>query len=122
MTICQARGSGRRPGSTGCDPTSARMSGSIDTQIFTARCSLEGRSESMNAIAFLLLGFAALLVLYAYAIYPLVLYLIARFRRAAPGAEPIQDWPHISISLPVYNEEGQIGEVIESLLAIDYPE
>lgn len=76
----------------------------------------------MNAMAFLLLGFAALLVLYAYAIYPLVLYLIARFRAVVPGAEPIQDWPHISISLPVYNEEGQIGEVIESLLAIDYPE
>ncbi|HSJ08998.1 MAG TPA: glycosyltransferase [Longimicrobiales bacterium] len=33
----------------------------------------------------------------------------------------MEEWPHIGISLPVYNEEAQIRGAVESLLALDYP-
>src|SRR5512138_2395096 len=44
-------------------------------------------------------------------------------RRRPPIARESQadDWPFISISLPVYNERAQIRAVIESLLRVDYP-
>ena len=58
---------------------------------------------------------------YAYAGYPALLWIVARARRRrAPFAEPAE-WPRVSITVPAYNEEGQIRGMIESLLAIDYP-
>lgn len=61
------------------------------------------------------------LFVYAYALYPALLKLVG-LRRAAPTtpAEP-DAWPTVSISLPAYNEEHQIAETLESLLALDYP-
>jgi cellulose synthase/poly-beta-1,6-N-acetylglucosamine synthase-like glycosyltransferase len=75
----------------------------------------------MRIVGFGLVGFAAMLVLYAYVIYPAFLYVLSRLRGRRPLSPADTEWPQISISLPVYNEESQIAEVIESLLAIDYP-
>ena len=72
------------------------------------------------------LGFALILVptvlfLYAYVGYPLILALVARWKpRPAPFGDP-PGWPHISITIPVYNEAASIGPTLESLLALDYP-
>ena len=41
--------------------------------------------------------------------------------RSVPEAVPGDDWPMVSISVPAYNEEQQIEELIKSLLALDYP-
>lgn len=67
-------------------------------------------------------GAAAALLLYTYIGYPLVLSLLG-LRRSGVGGdpEPEADWPYISISVPMYNEENQARGLIESLLAIDYP-
>ncbi len=65
---------------------------------------------------------AGLLAGYAYAGYPLVLKLISMVR-AAPGLrqDPPEEWPFVSITVPMYNEEGQAAGLVESLLALDYP-
>jgi cellulose synthase/poly-beta-1,6-N-acetylglucosamine synthase-like glycosyltransferase len=62
-----------------------------------------------------------LLAVYAYAIYPVVLRLLALGRAApAPPSDPAT-WPFISITVPAYNEERAIRATIENLLACDYP-
>ena len=73
-------------------------------------------------LAWIALGTAPLLGLYAYAGYPLLLKLVALLRRHQEGPEyGGDDWPTISLSVPAYNEEHQIAETVESLLALDYP-
>ena len=76
----------------------------------------------MIGLAEFLVALPLLLFAYAYIGYPLLLRLVGQFRR--PTREPQEadaEWPLVSISLPVYNEQAQIRDVIESLLAIDYP-
>ncbi|HEY8508903.1 MAG TPA: glycosyltransferase [Steroidobacteraceae bacterium] len=75
----------------------------------------------MKIVGIGIIAFAFLLGFYAYFLYPALLWLVARIRGYRPAAKDPAEWPFISISLPVYNEEAQIAEVIESLLAIDYP-
>ncbi|MEX0912537.1 MAG: glycosyltransferase, partial [Gemmatimonadota bacterium] len=60
--------------------------------------------------------------------YPGVLWVLARVagRRGAEVSEAaagpeVDAWPLVSISVPAYNEESQIRDLILSLLAIDYP-
>jgi cellulose synthase/poly-beta-1,6-N-acetylglucosamine synthase-like glycosyltransferase len=61
------------------------------------------------------------LLLYAYVGYPLILGALARLRPPRQAPAPPPEWPLISITIPAYNEEAQIRETVESLLAIDYP-
>jgi len=76
----------------------------------------------LTDFALILVALPLLLFFYAYIGYPLVLGLFAFIRSKRSGAGKAgTEWPLISISLPVYNEEGQIRDVIQSLLAIDYP-
>lgn len=61
------------------------------------------------------------LLLYAYIGYPAAIWLVARIRnREIPGTDPAE-WPEITITLPVYNEERAIPGTLEALLALDYP-
>jgi cellulose synthase/poly-beta-1,6-N-acetylglucosamine synthase-like glycosyltransferase len=76
----------------------------------------------MITVALWVVGLALALLLYTYAGYPLVLWLLGTLRRRPASAEPRDaDWPLVSISIAAYNEEAQIRELIKSLLAIDYP-
>src|SRR5688500_11853458 len=75
-------------------------------------------------IGWTLIAIPPLLVGYAYGAYPLLLQALSRLHR--PRAQPADvaafgEWPTVSISLPVYNEALQLRDVIESLLALDYP-
>lgn len=76
----------------------------------------------MTTLAYALLLGAVALVLYSYMGYPLLLGILARLRRPRPRPEVGDEWPTISISIPVYNEAHQIRELLESVLALDYPE
>ena len=60
-------------------------------------------------------------VAYTYVVYPALLALVGRFRRRGSDAEPPTEWPRVTITVPVYNEEAQIRDLLESLLALDYP-
>lgn len=60
--------------------------------------------------------------LYTYVGYPLILRIAAGGRkRSAPAAADGEEWPEITITVPMYNEEAQAPGLIESLLALDYP-
>lgn len=76
----------------------------------------------MNQLALALALVLAPLALaaYAYVGYPVLLRVVAGFRprRSVPTTT---EWPSISISLPVFNEEAQIRGVLDRLLELDYP-
>jgi glycosyltransferase involved in cell wall biosynthesis len=57
---------------------------------------------------------------YAYGLYPLVLAIIARLRRA-PVTPDGESRPLVSLVVPAYNEEAQIRGAIEALIGQDYP-
>ena len=64
---------------------------------------------------------------YAFAGYPLLLVLVGTLRRsggteAAAGEGTRDARPRSSITVPFYNEAHQIEELLESLVALDYPE
>ncbi len=73
------------------------------------------------AFAYAVLGFFLALALYTYIGYPAVLWLIGRVRSKPLVDRDPPEWPAVSITVPVYNEEAQVRDLIESLLAIDYP-
>lgn len=76
-----------------------------------------------TSLAFIVLTAAALLVVYTYLGYPLLLRVIGSAApKSVPTPDTVDEWPRISFSVPAYNEEAQIEELIKSLLAIDYPQ
>ncbi len=60
---------------------------------------------------------------YTYFGYPGLLWLIGRIaaKPIPTGGDEDGLWPTVSISVPAYNEEAQIEDLIKSLLALDYP-
>lgn len=75
-----------------------------------------------EAIAFVVLGGSLLLFLYTYFGYPALLKVIGSIApKALPHPSEETEWPTVSVSVPAYNEEAQIEELIKSLLALDYP-
>jgi len=73
-------------------------------------------------LGYLLVLTSAGFVAYAYAGYPILLKALAILTggRTPPRDVPAA-WPKISITVPMYNEEDQAAELVESLLALDYP-
>lgn len=67
-----------------------------------------------------LIAVAALVGVYTYVLYPALLKVLGQRSPGRPADPDV--WPRISITVPAYNEVGQIRETIESVLAIDYPE
>lgn len=63
---------------------------------------------------------ATLVGVYTYVLYPALLKVLGQRSPGRPADPDV--WPRISITVPAYNEVGQIRETIESVLAIDYPE
>jgi len=61
-----------------------------------------------------------LLLLYTFAGYPLLLYLLSLVVNRDIRKYDIQ--PDVTIIIPVHNEEHQIGEKINNCIKIDYPE
>ena len=58
---------------------------------------------------------------YAYVIYPLIVLLLARVDPGANQMHSHEDWPELTVVLPVYNEEQVIADTLEAILAVDYP-
>lgn len=76
----------------------------------------------MTAVWLTLLAASASVVMYAYFVYPAILWLLAKVRHARPvvTTEPTE-WPRISITLPAYNAQDTLRPVLEGLVAVDYP-
>lgn len=74
----------------------------------------------MTVLALILVAGPFILAAYAYAIYPAILWLLAR-RGAADVASAGAALPLVTVVIPAYNEEAQITGAVESMLAQDYP-
>lgn len=72
----------------------------------------------MQALFWTTVGF----VLYTYAGYPVLVWLLARLRREG-GADPagVAQWPEVTIVMATYNEHGRLARKLENLRALDYP-
>jgi cellulose synthase/poly-beta-1,6-N-acetylglucosamine synthase-like glycosyltransferase len=75
----------------------------------------------MTVLAELMVALPIVLAVYSYVAYPAVLWLLARGRANTLVTDETDYQPSISIVVPAYNEETQIGGAIEALLAQDYP-
>ena len=70
---------------------------------------------------------AVVVTVYAYAGYPLVLWMAVAVRRLGPGVPTNGDWrdtgewPSVTVTLPVFNEEGVVAQTLDAVLALDYP-
>jgi glycosyltransferase involved in cell wall biosynthesis len=73
----------------------------------------------MTVLASVLVALPLLTALYAYGVYPALLWLVAR-QRGGDRAERSGYLPAVTIVVPAYNEERQIRGAIEALLAQDY--
>lgn len=80
---------------------------------------------SLTASAWTLTGIAVAVPAYTLAGYPLALRIVSRLRTPRHEAPPAPDapgvLPSVTVVLPAYNEERQIGAAVEALLALDYP-
>ncbi|HYK10446.1 MAG TPA: glycosyltransferase [Gemmatimonadales bacterium] len=63
----------------------------------------------------------AALVIYPYLLYPVMLIAMSWVRRPLRRPAEPSAWPVVSVTIPVYNEEGQIRLKLERVLAWDYP-
>jgi cellulose synthase/poly-beta-1,6-N-acetylglucosamine synthase-like glycosyltransferase len=61
------------------------------------------------------------IAIYAYAVYPLILWVIASARPAHGIPKAGTLWPAVTITVPVYNAASSIRATLEHLLALDYP-
>ncbi len=75
----------------------------------------------MTTLALILVVLPIALFVYSYFLYPALLWIGGRFRRASQSPEDLPEWPRISISLPAYNEERSIRRTLDTLLNLDYP-
>jgi cellulose synthase/poly-beta-1,6-N-acetylglucosamine synthase-like glycosyltransferase len=75
----------------------------------------------VSTLAYIVLGLALALALYTYVGYPALLWVVGRVRPKPLATEDPAEWPRVSITVPVYNEEAQARDLIASLLALDYP-
>ena len=59
--------------------------------------------------------------LYAYVAYPAIIWAVARRRPRGNAAAQGNDWPAVTITVPVYNAVSSIRTTLERLLELDYP-
>jgi cellulose synthase/poly-beta-1,6-N-acetylglucosamine synthase-like glycosyltransferase len=72
------------------------------------------------ALAFILVALPVAVAIYSYVGYPIVLWIASRGNPVKPHPGQI-DSPQVTIVIPAYNEERQIGGAIDALLAQEYP-
>ena len=75
----------------------------------------------MLALAAILAAAPLIIALYAYAAYPLILWIIAGVRPRRSAARDGARWPSVTITVPVYNALASVDATLESLLALEYP-
>ena len=76
----------------------------------------------MNALAAALVAAPVLAALYAYVVYPLILWVVAtiRPRRVEPQRVGIP-LPYVTITVPIYNSVASVRQTLDRLLEVDFP-
>jgi cellulose synthase/poly-beta-1,6-N-acetylglucosamine synthase-like glycosyltransferase len=74
----------------------------------------------VNVLAWSLVAAPVVVAGYAYIVYPILLWILAKFRKQEI-ADRDSTLPNVSVVIPAYNEEKQIAGAIDAILAQDYP-
>jgi glycosyltransferase involved in cell wall biosynthesis len=74
----------------------------------------------MYAFAAMLAAAPVVIALYAYLGYPLIIWVAAKARRKSAPTVPTTEWPHVTITVPVYNAASSIRSTLEGILNLDY--
>ncbi|HEY8850747.1 MAG TPA: glycosyltransferase [Gemmatimonadaceae bacterium] len=74
----------------------------------------------MTTLQWVLTIIPAIVALYAYVVYPTLLWLVVRARKRE-AVKRTSGHPYVSVVVPAYNEERQIAGAIDALLTQDYP-
>jgi cellulose synthase/poly-beta-1,6-N-acetylglucosamine synthase-like glycosyltransferase len=72
-------------------------------------------------IAIVLIAVPLAALLYAYVLYPAGLWVLVQMRGSRMAGVPDGEWPLITVTLPVHNEERILRATLEYVLALDYP-
>ena len=75
----------------------------------------------MFALAITLVVAPLIIAAYAYVLYPSILWVVARLGRPTAAAKPIDEWPTLTLTVPVYNAVKTIRRTLTTLLEVDYP-
>ena len=73
----------------------------------------------VTGLAEIILGISIVALGYTYAGYPLLLWLVSRWRARPVRAAPYE--PTVSVIITAYNEERDLAAKLENTLALDYP-
>lgn len=76
---------------------------------------------SVFGLAVLIAVAPVVTALYAYVVYPAIVWAVARSRPRAPAVAQSENWPMLTITVPVYNAVSSIRATLERLLEVDYP-
>jgi cellulose synthase/poly-beta-1,6-N-acetylglucosamine synthase-like glycosyltransferase len=61
------------------------------------------------------------IAVYAYAVYPAIIWAVAQVHPRKTAAAQSEVWPAVTVTVPVYNEVSSIRTTLERLLDLDYP-
>ena len=75
----------------------------------------------MIALAIVIAAAPVVMALYAYVIYPAVLWAVARRNHQHDHAADDNNWPVVTVTIPVYNAAHSIRTTLMRLLELDYP-
>jgi cellulose synthase/poly-beta-1,6-N-acetylglucosamine synthase-like glycosyltransferase len=75
----------------------------------------------MVVLAAILAAAPVVIAVYAYVVYPLILWIVGSARPREISARDSAGYPSVTITVPVYNAFSSISATLESLLALDYP-
>jgi glycosyltransferase involved in cell wall biosynthesis len=104
----------------------AHHSASISTPTKFLRVFVPSRLSQLDssivfALAIVIAAAPIVTALYAYVVYPAIIWAVARTRPHGNGAVPGNEWPAVTITVPVYNAVPTIRTTLERLLELDYP-
>ena len=78
-------------------------------------------SSPVFALAVVIAAAPIVTALYAYVAYPAIIWAVARRRPRTDAAVQDNNWPAVTITVPVYNAVSSIRITLERLLDLDYP-
>lgn len=77
--------------------------------------------KSVLVLAVVIAAAPIVSALYAYVAYPAITWVVARRLPRANSGVQGDDWPAVTITVPVYNAVSSIRTTLERLLELDYP-
>ena len=75
----------------------------------------------MTILTLALLAIPLLSLLYAYLVYPALLWCVGRLVKKAPARRESFELPAITITIPVHNEASILRQTLDHILSLEYP-